>query len=108
MSGQDVGSAQASANLRWASFVISPFLLLAVDHALHQSVESRLTDTQDLLPDLEIVGDRLGDDADVKHDAQVDRDGLEPLGAAVAGQGVLIRVASVVLGLTRVAREAGN
>ena len=62
----------------------------------------------DLFPDLKIVGARLGNNADVKHDAQVDRDSLEPLGAAVVSQGVLVLVASDILGLAAVSPEAGN
>jgi hypothetical protein len=105
MSRQDVGSDKADTNLRAAFFAITSFLLLAVDQALHQGVESRLTNAQDLFPDLKIVGARLDNDADVKHDAQVDRDSLEPLDAAVVSQGVLVRVASDVLGLAGVSQR---
>jgi len=61
-----------------------------------------------LFPDLKIVGVRLGNDVDVKHDAQVDRDSVEPLDAAVVSQSVLVRVASDVLGLAEFSPEAGN
>jgi len=54
------------------------------------------------------VAAHLGNDADVKRDALVDRDSLEPLCAAVAGQGVLGRAASAVLGLAGVSAEAGD
>ena len=108
MSRHEVGSAQTNANLCRTSFVITSFLLLAVNCALHQSMESRLPDAQNLFPNLEIMLDRFCNDANIEHHAQVDRDGLESLSLAVVSETVLVRVASVVLGLTGVAADAGN
>lgn len=99
MGRDQVGGSQIGAHLsKQRAFLVTP---ASGDETLDEGVEGRLADTNDRLPLRQVVADAgsLSNGADVKHDAQVDRYGLEAVGTSVFSQYVLVCVSGGILHL---------